>query len=273
MSSESSLKADKVLSILDLNRMKAEQDKITCLTAYDASFSALLDQAGIDAILVGDSLGMVIQGQTTTIPVTIQDMAYHTACVARGRKRAMVIADLPFMSYATIESAGKNAARLMRQGAQMVKLEGGCATRLDVVQFLSEQGIPVCGHLGLLPQSINQLGAYHTRGKNQQDANELIRQAEALEAAGCRLLVVECIPAALAGRITAALSIPTIGIGAGSACDGQVLVLYDMLNINCGKSPKFCKNFLKDGQDVSQAIQQFINEVKQGDFPDEEHSY
>ncbi len=251
--------------------MKRCGEKITCLTAYDASFSAVLDKAGIDILLVGDSLGMVVQGHSTTLPVSINDMVYHTRCVSHARQRAFIIGDLPFMSYPSPKAAAKNAAKLMQLGgAQMVKLEG---SRIDCVSFLVGQGIPVCGHLGLLPQSINQLGRYAVQGKNQADAEKISADAYALQQAGATLLVLECVPAALAKQISAQLSIPVIGIGAGVDCDGQVLVLYDMLNIGTAKRPRFSKNFMVDVNTIEDAVVAYHQAVKRGQFPTPEHSF
>ncbi len=261
----------KALSINDLISMKQNGEKISCLTAYDASFSVLLDQAGIDAILVGDSLGMVIQGHTSTLPVTVEEMVYHTRCVSSARKRAFVIADLPFASYATPLQALENAAKLLQiGGAQMVKLEG---PKLDVIQFLVQQGIPVCGHLGLLPQSVNRIGGYKVQGRTSTQAQQLLEDALAIEQAGAGLLVLECIPALLAEEITRQLSIPTIGIGAGAGCDGQVLVIYDMLNISVGNRPRFSKNFMADADSIDVAIKQYHQAIKTLTFPAAEHCY
>jgi len=262
--------ATKPLSVLDLAAMKQRKEKISCLTAYDASFSALIDSVGIDVMLVGDSLGMVIQGQRSTLPVTVNDMAYHVRCVASARQRAFVIADLPFMSYASMASANKNAAKLMRAGAQMVKLEGA---KLDCVAGLVDNGVPVCGHLGLLPQSINQLGSYKVQGKEQGDADKIVTDALRLQQAGAALLVLECVPSPLAAQVSAELTIPVIGIGAGLACDGQVLVLYDMLQIGLHKRPKFSKNFMQDSASIEGAIQAYHQAVKQLKFPGSEHSF
>jgi 3-methyl-2-oxobutanoate hydroxymethyltransferase len=261
----------KTLTVTDLAAMKHRGEKISCLTAYDASFSALCDQAGIDILLVGDSLGMVIQGQQTTLPVTMDNMIYHTACVARARHRAFIIADLPFMSYPTPVIAAQNAAQLMQQGgAQMVKLEGA---KPDIVRFLVEHGIPVCGHLGLLPQQINHTGVYKVQGKSLADADKILSDALQLQQAGASLLVLECVPASLAKTISHELSIPVIGIGAGVECDGQVLVLYDMLGIALGKKPRFSKNFMQDASSISEAILAYQNAVKQQQFPTPDHSF
>ena len=261
----------KPLTINDLTALKQRGEKISCLTAYDASFSALIDKAGVDMMLVGDSLGMVVQGHDTTLPVAINDMVYHTRCVSNARRRAFIIADLPFMSYPTPVVAAQNAAQLMQiGGAQMVKLEG---PRVDIVSFLVNQGIPVCGHLGLLPQWINQVGNYKVQGKTPADAEKIIADAHLLQQAGAGLLVLECVPAALAGKISAQLSIPVIGIGAGVDCDGQVLVLYDMLNIGTVKRPRFSKNFMQNAATIEAAIDAFHQAVKQSQFPSTEHSF
>ncbi|MDP3875473.1 MAG: 3-methyl-2-oxobutanoate hydroxymethyltransferase [Methylobacter sp.] len=261
----------KPLSITDLAAMKQRGEKISCLTAYDAAFSALIDQAGIDMMLVGDSLGMVIQGHHSTLPVTVRDMVYHTRCVSHARQRAFIIADLPFMSYATPAMAAKNAAKLMQLGgAQMVKLEGA---RIDCIRFLVDQGIPVCGHLGLLPQSINQLGSYKVQGKEQAEADKIRSDALHLQQAGAGLLVLECVPAGLAKDISEQLTIPVIGIGAGVDCDGQVLVLYDMLNIGTVKRPRFSRNFMTGAENIETAIYAYHQAVKQSLFPAAEHSF
>jgi 3-methyl-2-oxobutanoate hydroxymethyltransferase len=261
----------KPLSITDLAAMKQRGEKISCLTAYDAAFSALVDKAGVDIMLVGDSLGMVIQGHETTLPVTIRDMAYHTRCVSNARQRAFIIADMPFMTYSTPVIAAKNAAKLMQVGgAQMIKLEG---SRFDCVRFLVDQGVPVCGHLGLLPQSINQLGGYKVQGKEQAAAEKLLADAHELQQAGAGLLVLECVPAALAKKISLQLTIPVIGIGAGVECDGQVLVLYDMLNIGTIKRPRFSRDFMADAANIEEAIRAYHQAVKQALFPAAEHSF
>lgn len=262
---------DKPLSINDISAMKRRGEKITCLTAYDASFAAVIDKVGIDILLVGDSLGMVVQGHGTTLPVTIERMVYHTQCVSRVRKRAYIIADMPFMTYSSPDLAAKSAAQLLQAGgAHMAKLEGA---RLDCVRFLVDQGIPVCGHLGLLPQSIHQFGAYSVQGKATQDAQKIREDAQQLQEAGASLLVLECVPAALAKVISSELTIPVIGIGAGVDCDGQVLVLYDMLNIGVSKRPRFSKNFLIGGDGVEEAIKAYHYAVKNAEFPGLEHSF
>ncbi len=271
MNQYSSVATVKTLSITDLAAMKQRGEKISCLTAYDAAFSALIDKVGIDMILVGDSLGMVIQGHSTTLPVTVRDMVYHARCVSNARQRAFVIADLPFMSYSSPIMAAQNAAKLMQVGgAQMVKLEG---PRIDCVSFLVDQGIPVCGHLGLLPQSINQLGGYKVQGKERAAAEKILADAHQLQQAGAGLLVLECVPSVLAQAISSQLSIPVIGIGAGVDCDGQVLVLYDMLNIGTVKRPRFSKNFMADAANIEEAIHAYHQAVKQSRFPAAEHSF
>lgn len=261
----------KPLSINDLTAMKQRGEKISCLTAYDAGFGALIDKAGIDIMLVGDSLGMTVQGRSTTIPVTIDDMVYHARCVSSVRRRAFIIADLPFMTYSTPAAAAENAAKLMQiGGVQMVKLEGH---RAEIVSFLSEQGVPVCGHLGLLPQFINRLGRYAVQGKERADAQKIIADAVNLQQAGAALLVLECVPALLAQEISRQLSIPVIGIGAGVDCDGQVLVLYDMLNIGIGKRPRFSKDFMAGAASIEAAVSAYHQAVKQKQFPSAEHSF
>jgi 3-methyl-2-oxobutanoate hydroxymethyltransferase len=261
----------KPLSVNDLALMKQQGEKISCLTAYDASFSALIDKVGIDVMLVGDSLGMVIQGHDTTLPVTISNMVYHTRCVSQARRRAFVIADMPFMSYCTPVIAAKNAAKLMQQGgAQMIKLEG---SHVEVVSFLVNQGIPVCGHLGLLPQKINQLGRYKVQGRESTEAVQIIDDAHQLQQAGASLLVLECVPADLAREISMQLRIPVIGIGAGVDCDGQVLVLHDMLDIGILKRPRFSKNFMQEATTIESAIDAYHQAVKQSRFPTTEHSF
>ena len=261
----------KPLTHLDFLAMKQRGEKVACLTAYDASFSALMDATEIDVILVGDSLGMVIQGNSTTLPVKIDDMIYHTRCVTKTCKRALVIADLPFMTYATPEMAAKNAARLIQDGgAQMVKLEGA---KIDIIEFLVAQGLSVCGHLGLLPQSIHQLGGYKVQGKLAEVAEKLLADAMTIQNAGAAMLLLECVPAELATQITKTLTIPVIGIGAGRFCDAQVLVVYDMLGISTGKRPRFSKNFLADTNSIESAFKNYSAAVKNGEFPTDEHSF
>lgn len=255
-----------------LQTMREAGEKITLLTCYDASFATLLDNAHVDALLVGDSLGNVLQGHSTTLPVTVADLVYHTECVARGNQTALVIADLPFGSYVTAEQAFTNAASLMRAGAHMVKLEGG-AWLSQTVQFLVERAIPVCVHLGLTPQSVHTFGGFKVQGKTEAAASQLLNDALALQQAGAQLVVLEAIPATVAAKITHSLTIPTIGIGAGPDCSGQVLVLYDMLGIFPGKRPRFAKNFLVGQPDLEQAIRAYVREVKEVKFPTAEHTF
>lgn len=256
-----------------LERMKQASEKIAVLTAYDAAFARLLEQTGVDVVLVGDSLGMVVQGKESTLPVTIDDMVYHAACVARASATALRVVDLPFMTYPTVSEALRNAARLMREGgAQMVKLEGG-ARNVEIVHELTQQGIPVCGHLGLLPQSVHQLGGYRVQGRERETAHAMLEDARGLEAAGASLLVLECVPAELARDITRAVNMPVIGIGAGPDCDGQVLVLHDMLGITPGKRPKFSRDFMAGQTSILGALQAFVRAVKDGSFPAPEHCF
>ena len=239
------------------------------LTCYDASFAALCDAAGVEILLVGDSLGMVVQGHDSTLPVTMEQMAYHVGMVARGSQKALIVADLPFGSYQnSAESAFNNAARLMAAGAQIVKLEGG-RVMAGTVRFLVERGIPVCGHVGLIPQSVHQLGGYRV----QRDADRLLEDARAIEQAGAAMLVLEAIPAAIGKAVTEALSIPTIGIGAGKDCSGQVLVLHDMLDIYPGRKARFVRNFMAGATGVLDAIQRYVKAVKSGAFPAPEHTF
>jgi len=261
------------LTVPGLADMKARGEKIVVLTAYDASFARVLEEAGVDVILVGDSLGMVIQGRDSTLPVSLDEMVYHSLCVSRGMARGLLVADLPFMSYPTPEKAAENAARLIREGgARMVKLEGG-RSRLDTVRFLVDQGIPVCGHLGLLPQSIHQLGGYVVQGRESLAAQTLLEDALLLQDAGAALLVLECVPSTLGEEISRALAIPVIGIGAGPGCDGQVLVLHDLLGVTPGKPPRFVKNFMAGAEDIASAVRAYADAVRAGVFPGPEHGF
>ena len=257
-------------TLRSLQAMKGEGERIAALTCYDAGFARLLDSAGVDVALVGDSLGMVVQGRDSTLAVTLEDMAYHTACVARGLARAFLVADLPFASYqVSPRQAYRSAARLMAAGAHMVKLEGG-AVMAETVAFLVQRGIPVCAHLGLLPQSVHQLGGYRVQGRDEEGARRLLEHARLLEEAGAGLIVLEAVPAALAAEITRTLMIPTIGIGAGADCDGQVLVLYDALGLYA-QPPRFAKNFLAGAADMQAAVAEYVRQVKAGEFPDASH--
>ncbi|MFP6558948.1 3-methyl-2-oxobutanoate hydroxymethyltransferase [Paraburkholderia sp. B3] len=262
----------KRMTISVLQSMRENGEKIAMLTCYDASFAAMLDRCNVDAILVGDSLGNVCQGHATTLPVTVEQMIYHTECVARGIRSTFVVADLPFSSYATPDDAFRNAARLMQAGAHMVKLEGG-AWLAPTVAFLVERGIPVCAHIGLTPQSVHALGGFRVQGKTDGAARQLIEDALALEAAGCALLVMEAIPAALADDVTQRVAIPTIGIGAGPGCSGQVLVLYDAIGVFPGRKAKFVKNFMEARNSIDEAIASYVDEVKSGAFPAPEHTF
>jgi 3-methyl-2-oxobutanoate hydroxymethyltransferase len=252
---------------------KREGRRLAMLTCYDAGFARTLDAAGVDLVLVGDSLGMVVQGHDSTLPVTIDDIAYHTACVARGLSSALLVSDLPFQADATPERALDASTRCLQAGAGMVKLEGA-GHKLDVIRFLVEREIPVCAHLGLTPQSVLRLGGYKVQGRNDLAAARLRDDARAVAEAGACLLVLECVPTPVAAAITADLAIPTIGIGAGAACDGQVLVLHDLLGVNTGhRRPKFVKDFLAQGGSIAGAIQAFGDDVRGGAFPDAAHAY
>jgi len=255
-----------------LQKMKNQGDKISTITAYDASFAKLFDQAGIHAILIGDSLGMVLQGQDDTLPVDIEHMAYHTQCVKRGVEETLIISDMPFMSFATKEQTYTNATKLMQAGASMVKIEGG-AWLVDTIKGLVERGIPVCAHLGLTPQSVNVFGGFKVQGRDTDKAQQMIEDAKTLEAAGAQLLVLECIPAGLGKDISAAVNIPTIGIGAGKDTDGQILVMHDALGISCSYMPKFSRNFLIDTGDIKKAVELYISEVSNGNFPGADHIF
>ena len=260
-------------TLSDLQSMYGKGEKIAVLTCYDASFAALLEANGIDMLLVGDSLGMVLQGHETTLPVSLDDMVYHTACVARGARRAFIMADMPFgTSQVSPQQTFGHAARLMAAGAQMVKLEGG-AVMADTISFLTGRGISVCAHIGLTPQAVHQLGGYRVQGKSNEDAQRLLQDAVALEQAGAGALLLEAVPALLAEEITANVSIPTIGIGAGAGCSGQVLVLHDMLDIYPGKKARFVKNYMQGADSVAAAIACYVREVKSGAFPAAEHSF
>lgn len=256
-----------------LHKHKENGEKFACLTAYDASFATILEQAGVEVLLVGDSLGMVVQGHDTTLPVTLDEMVYHTANVRRGSREALILADMPFMSCSTPDRALDSAGRLMKEGgAHAVKIEGG-AVMVETVRHLSERSIPVCAHLGLLPQAVHKLSGYRVQGRDEPTAQAMVADARAMQEAGADLLLIECVPAPLAERITRSVDIPVIGIGAGPACDAQVLVLYDMLGITTGKRPKFSKDFLAGRDSVHTAVRAFVDEVKSGRFPTDEHAF
>jgi 3-methyl-2-oxobutanoate hydroxymethyltransferase len=268
------LASNKPITLPELVRMKREGEKIAMLTGYDASFAALEDRCGVDMILVGDSLGNVLQGKTSTLPVTMEQMVYHTECVGHMAARPMVVADMPFGSYQeSKEQAFRNAARLLAAGAEMVKLEGG-EVMAETVHFLVERGIPVCAHIGLTPQSVHALGGYRVQGRDEAGATRMKTDATALEQAGAAVMVLEMVPAALAGDISRLLkACATIGIGAGPDCDGQVLVLHDMLGIYPGKKGRFVKDFMAEAQSIEGAVRAYVQAVKDGSFPAPEHCY
>jgi len=261
------------ITIARLHEMKRQGEKIVSLTAYDASFARILDQAGIEIILIGDSLGMVLHGEQNTLKVSMEDMVYHSRLVRRGVERALIVSDLPYLSYTSIAKAKLNARRLLDEGqADAVKLEGADERTLEIVKHLGEQGIPVVGHLGLQPQSVEKYGGYKVQGRNQAEAQRILEEAQALESAGAALIVLECIPTELARRISASVALPTIGIGAGPACDGQVLVLYDVLGIS-PHIPKMAKDFLSGQKSILVAVQHYFSAVKSATFPAAEHSF
>ena len=261
-----------MITVNTLNKMKAEGEKIAMLTAYEASFAALMDEAGVDVLLVGDSLGMTVQGRDSTLPVSLNDMCYHTAAVARGSKNAMIVADLPFGAYQqSKEQAFAAAAELMAAGAHMVKLEGG-VWMAETTEFLQLRGIPVCAHIGLTPQSVHAFGGYKVQGKGDK-AQALLNDAVVHEKAGAAIVLMECVPAELGKQVTQTVSCPTIGIGAGVDCDGQVLVMHDMLGIFPGKTAKFVKNFMTGRPDIQSAVKAYVEAVKNKTFPAAEHSF
>jgi 3-methyl-2-oxobutanoate hydroxymethyltransferase len=262
----------KAVTVPALQAMRTNGEKIAMLTAYDSSFAALMDRCGVDVLLVGDSLGNVCQGHSSTLPVTLADIAYHTACVARGNQTALLVADMPFGTYATPESAFDNGVKLMQAGAQMVKIEGG-AWLADTVRFLTERAVPVCAHLGLTPQSVHQLGGFKVQGKTTEAADRLKADALALQAAGAAILVLEAIPSALGKEVTDLLAIPTIGIGAGPDCSGQVLVMHDMLGVFPGRKARFVKNFMEGQTSIEAAVRAYIGAVKDKSFPAAEHCF
>ncbi|MCW5622168.1 MAG: 3-methyl-2-oxobutanoate hydroxymethyltransferase [Burkholderiales bacterium] len=261
------------ITTANLQKLRDESNRITMLSCYDASFAALCEAAGVEVFLIGDSLGMVMQGHDSTLPVSMEDMIYHTRCVVRGSQRALVVGDLPFGSYQqSPQQAFENAARLMAAGAGVVKLEGG-AIMAETVAFLVARGIPVMGHLGLTPQSVHTLGGYRVQGKSEEAAQRILQEARLLQDAGAAALVLECIPVALGKQITDTLRIPTIGIGAGPHCSGQVLILHDMLDIYPGKKARFVKNYMQGAGSVQEAVQRFVREVKDGSFPTPEYCF
>lgn len=267
----------KPVQISELGRMRAAGEKIACLTCYDASFALIEDRAGVDVVLIGDSLGMVIQGGNTTTPVSVSDIVYHSRCVAPHLKRAFLVADLPFFSYATLDRALDSSQRMMQEGgAKMVKLEGG-REQASIVEYLSVRGVPVCAHLGLRPQFIHKMGAMKVQGRDDAAAEDMLHDAKVLVEAGADLLLLECVPATLARRITEASPVPVIGIGAGPGVDGQILVLHDILDISpmvtLGRRPRFVKNYLTGGATIEAAIAAYVAEVKSGAYPAAEHCF
>jgi 3-methyl-2-oxobutanoate hydroxymethyltransferase len=265
--------AERRTTLLQLQRRAREGEKLVMLTCYDASFARVMDEAGVDMLLIGDSLGMVIQGHDSTLAVTLDQVAYHVECVARGSSRALVIADMPFGSFQeSPQQAFRSSARVMAAGAQMVKLEGG-ATMVETTRFLVERGIPVCAHIGLTPQSVNTLGGYRVQGKTEDSAAQLVADAKALEAAGAGIVLMEAMPSAVAKRVTESLTVPTIGIGAGPDVSGQVLVVYDMLDIYPGRKARFVKNFMEGQPTVKAGIEAYVKAVRAKGFPGPEHCF
>ncbi len=261
------------VTISTLVKMKAEGMPIACLTAYDASFANLVDEAGVDLVLAGDSLGMVIQGHPTTVPVTVDDIVYHCKAVARGLTRSFLVGDLPFLSYTTPRQAMGNSRRLMQEGrAKMVKLEGG-AMQVEIVEYLASRDVPVCAHIGLKPQSVHKLGGFKIQGRDEATAKQMLADAKALESAGADIVLLECIPNELGARITEALKVPVIGIGAGPQVDGQILVLYDILNITIGRKPRFAQDFTIGGRSPIDAVKAYVEAVRNGDYPAPEHCF
>jgi 3-methyl-2-oxobutanoate hydroxymethyltransferase len=261
------------VNIATLNTMKEEGVAIACLTAYDASYAQLVDLAGVDLVLVGDSLGMVIQGHDTTVPVTVGDIIYHTRSVARGLRRAFLVADMPFMSYTDPSQALDNAVRLMQEGgAMMIKLEGG-AGQIEIVQYLARHDIPVCAHLGLKPQSVHKIGGFKVQGRDPKQAATMIESARKLQDAGADIVLLECVPNELGDAVTGALAVPVIGIGAGPKVDGQILVLYDILDITQGRTPRFVRNFMAGQDSPLNAIREYVKAVKERHYPAAEHCF
>lgn len=261
------------VTISTLVKMKAEGMPIACLTAYDASFANLVDEAGVDLVLAGDSLGMVIQGHPTTVPVTVDDVVYHCKAVARGLTRSFLVGDLPFLSYTTPRQAMGNSRRLMQEGrAKMVKLEGG-AMQVEIVEYLASRDVPICAHIGLKPQSVHKLGGFKIQGRDKATAKQMLADAKALESAGADIVLLECIPNELGARITRELKVPVIGIGAGPHVDGQILVLYDILNITIGRKPRFAQDFTIGGRSPIDAAKAYVEAVRNGDYPAPEHCF
>lgn len=255
-----------------LREFKTSQEKFSALTAYDATFAQVISEAGVEVLLIGDSLGMVLQGHDSTLPVTVDEIVYHTRSVARGNRGALIMADMPFMSYATLEDALHNASRLMQAGAHMIKLEG-TDWLADGIRALTERGVPVCAHMGLTPQFVNKFGGYKVQGRGEREAGLMVQHARMLEQAGADVILLECVPSPLAARITEAVTCPTIGIGAGPDTDGQVLVMHDMLNVTPGRKPRFVKNFMEGQDSIQAAFQTYAKAVKEGSFPAPEHGF
>jgi len=261
------------VTVSTLAKMKADGTPIACLTAYDASFANLVDEAGVDLVLAGDSLGMVIQGHPTTVPVTVDDIVYHCKSAARGLTRSFLVGDMPFLSYTTPQEAMTNARRLMQEGrAKMVKLEGG-AVQVEIVEYLASRDVPVCAHIGLKPQSVHKLGGFKIQGRDKATAKQMLADARALENAGADIVLLECIPNELGAKITAELKVPVIGIGAGPDVDGQILVLYDILNITIGRKPRFAQDFTIGGRSPIDAVKAYVEAVRNGNYPAPEHCF
>ncbi len=265
--------AEPPVNVATLRKMKAEGEAIACLTAYDASFAMLVDSAGVDFVLVGDSLGMVIQGHDTTVPVTVRDIIYHTRNVARGLRRAFLVADMPFMSYRNPDQALENAVALMQDGgAMMIKLEGGDG-QIEIVKYLARHDIPVCAHLGLKPQSVHKIGGFKVQGRDPEQARRMTESARRLQDAGADIVLLECVPNELGEAVTKALDVPVIGIGAGPDTDGQILVLYDILDITMGRTPRFVRNFMAGHEAPRDAIRAYVEAVKDRSYPAPEHCF
>ena len=259
------------MTIDDLLAMKREGEKIAMLTCYDSSFASAMDRAGVDIILVGDSLGMVVQGRTSTVGVSVDDVAYHTNCVSKGLERTFLLVDMPFGSFHNDATAMDNAVELLSAGGAMVKLEGA-GPMIDIVHYMTSRGVPVCGHLGLTPQSVNQLGGFKVQARDRDSARQLVKDALSLQQAGAQMLVVECVPASVGKEVSAAVDVPVIGIGAGVDCDGQVLVMHDMLGLG-GRAPKFVQNFMLSANTIQAAFEDYVLAVRDGRFPASEHEY
>ena len=265
--------AEPPVNVSTLAKMKSEAEPIACLTAYDASFALLVDNAGVDLVLVGDSLGMVIQGHDTTVPVTVDEIIYHTRVVARGLRRAFLVADMPFMSYSTKAQALENAVRLMQDGgAMMVKLEGGSG-QIEIVEYLAHHDIPVCAHIGLRPQSVHKIGGFRVQGRDAEKAREMVEDAVTLQNSGADIILLECVPNELGKAVQSAVSVPVIGIGAGPDVDGQILVLYDMLGITQGRLPRFVENFMNGADSAADACAAYVKAVKARTYPAPEHCF